>query len=144
MSLTSSIPVENLDKTFRTYDSQQAASYAKYRSQTYSSRLYEINLDHHNRTGGQFDTLLDVGCGTGAAARGLAPEFQHATGVDPGEAMISQAIEMSGRTASGERIRYEVMGAEELHKLQSVKEGKVDLLVAAMAVGSRKRLCHKN
>ena len=79
-------------------------------------------------------TLLDVGCGTGAAVRGLAPQFQYATGMDPGEEMIAQAIKLGGQTASGESIQYEVMGAEELCNAQSVKEGQVDLLVAAMAV----------
>jgi predicted TPR repeat methyltransferase len=125
---------EATDKTFRVYNSQQAATYAKHRGQSYSSRILEIILNHHTNTGGKLGTLLDVGCGTGAAVQGLASRFQHATGVDPGEAMIAQATKLGGETSSGELIRYEVVGAENLYDVQSVKEGEVDLLVAAMAV----------
>jgi SAM-dependent methyltransferase len=125
------------DPTFRSYTSAEVKTYATHRL-SYSQSLYSAVIQHHASTGGQFDLLLDVGCGPGNATRDVALEFERAVGADPGEQMIEAAREIGGTTKSGEDIRFVVQGAEEIagtEGLQEVNgEGKVDLLIAAMAV----------
>ncbi|OJJ47323.1 hypothetical protein ASPZODRAFT_132318 [Penicilliopsis zonata CBS 506.65] len=124
-----------LDPTFRSYDCAQAARYAKARL-SYPAELYQVVLDHHQATGGQFDTVLDVGCGPGNATRDLALSFDKAIGVDPGEQMIEAAKELGGTTQTGSPIRFHVASAEDLARdTTSIWDiqGGVDLLTAAMA-----------
>lgn len=121
------------DPTFRNYTPQQAASYAAHRG-SYSSEIYEKIISYHASHGGQFATVLDVGCGTGGATRNLAPYFTHAIGCDPGQEMIAQATQLGGETREGDKILFEVRAAEELEKSGLVKPASVDLLAAAMAV----------
>jgi hypothetical protein len=52
-----------IDKTFRVYDAKQGQNYHEVR-RDYHASVYQSILDFHTTTGGQFDTLLDVGCGT--------------------------------------------------------------------------------
>jgi len=82
--------------------------------------------------------LLDVGCGPGNATRDVALQFERAVGADPGEQMIEAAREIGGKTKSGEEIRFVVRVAEEISGIECLEEvngnGKVDLLIAAMAV----------
>jgi trans-aconitate 3-methyltransferase len=122
-----------LDSVFRSYDSRQAAAYAAHRA-SYPTDLFGVVLNHFESCGGQFNTLLDVGCGPGEVARTLGGYFEHATGVDHSEEMVSQACQEGGETKVGNEIQYEVCSAEELDKLQSVKPGSVDLLTVGMAV----------
>ena len=119
------------DPTFRSYNSEQAKVYASQRL-SYPELLYSAVLSHHSSTGGQLGLLLDVGCGPGNATRDMARSFEHALGVDPGEAMVVAAREQGGVTATGSEIRYVVSAAEEL---VAVQDGEVDLLISAMAVG---------
>jgi trans-aconitate 3-methyltransferase len=138
------------DPTFRRYTPDQAKLYADGRRHAYSQSLYEIIFHYHAETGGQFDTLLDVGCGPGNATRDLALAFDVAIGVDPGEQMIATARDDSGKTATGRKVLFEVLPAEECASIRATKsweevmksrqkesedpvEG-VDLLTAAMAV----------
>lgn len=125
-----------LDPTFRNYSSNQAAAYSKYR-RGYSSQLYEALLSHHISTGGGLETVVDAGCGAGAATRDIALHFNHAVGVDPGAEMINQAKMVGGTTKSGKAIKYVVLGAEDLDSLDveglGPLQGKVDLITAAMA-----------
>ena len=124
-----------LDQVFRNYDSQQAAAYAAHRSRAgYASDLYRVLLDHFMISGGHFNALLDVGCGTGEITRKLGGFFEHATGVDHSQEMIQQAYSELGFTKSGNKIQYEVGNAEQLEKLHSVKPASVDLLTVGMAV----------
>ncbi|CAI4212070.1 unnamed protein product [Parascedosporium putredinis] len=104
------------EKTFRKFSHQQGAEYAQHR-RDYHPKLYQTLVDHHTSTGGQFDTLLDVGCGPGLAARALAPHFRHVIGIDPSEGMLNSAIELGGESASSEPI----------------PDGSVDLLVVSTA-----------
>lgn len=122
----------NIDNTFRNYNAEQAAAYAQHRADPYSQKLYDVVLEYHKSHGGEFGSLLDVGCGTGEVTRSLAQYFDTATGVDPGKEMISQATVDGGVTRSGKKVDFKVRGAEDL---DSLPNDSVDLLVAGMAVG---------
>lgn len=125
---------EPRDPTFRNYSSEQGAYYAQQR-RGYQPRLYEIVIEQHTSTGGQLDTILDVGCGPGIAVRGLAPRFNHAIGLDPSEGMISTARELGDASSSSEPIRFAVSSAEEIGANLSppILDGSVDLITAATA-----------
>jgi ubiquinone/menaquinone biosynthesis C-methylase UbiE len=122
----------NIDHTFRNYTAEQAASYSQHRADPYSQKLYDVVLEYHRSHGGEFGSLLDVGCGTGEVTRSLSQYFDTATGVDPGKEMISQARVDGGATRSGKKVEFEVRSAEDLAGLP---KDSVDLLVAGMAVG---------
>ncbi|TGO31258.1 hypothetical protein BPAE_0001g01560 [Botrytis paeoniae] len=123
----------NSDPTFRNYTSQQAAKYAAHRL-SYPSKLYETVIRHHEKTGGQFNLVLDLGCGPGNATRDIAGYFEEAIGCDAGEAMIGAARELGGKTKSEKDIVWVVGSGEEFTGLEEVKEGTVDLITVAMAV----------
>jgi ubiquinone/menaquinone biosynthesis C-methylase UbiE len=127
-------PGDYVDKTFSAYNAEQAASYAQHRSDPYTDRLYAIVLEHHLKSGGDMQTMLDVGCGTGEVTRSLGQHFDCAIGVDPSKEMIAQASKVGGQSKSGKPITFEVGRAECLNNLQSVGRAEVDLLVAGMAV----------
>ena len=121
------------DPTFRSYSAEEAKLYAKHRL-SYEPTIYDTVLTHHSDTDGKFDLLLDVGCGPGNATRDAARSFDQAIGVDPGAEMICAARELGGKTKAGKEIQYEVSPAEEISSVEGLKEGSVDLLIAAMAV----------
>jgi ubiquinone/menaquinone biosynthesis C-methylase UbiE len=123
------------DPTFRHYQPAQASAYAQWRG-SYNAGLYEEVLSYHKSTGGELNSLLDLGCGTGSATRDLAPCFQKAVGVDPGSEMVNTAKSIGGETAAGVPVQYFVSDAEDVGEEQGVKEKSVDLLTAAMAVSS--------
>jgi 2-polyprenyl-3-methyl-5-hydroxy-6-metoxy-1,4-benzoquinol methylase len=125
--------IEELDPTFRNYNPNQAAAFAKARS-PYSERLYDIIVEYHKANGGKFRSLLDVGCGSGAATRGLSQYVENATGIDPGEHLIQQARLLGGQTASGTYVQYEVLSAEDMCLSRNVPVGSVDILAVSMAV----------
>ncbi|KAL2064849.1 hypothetical protein VTL71DRAFT_3989 [Oculimacula yallundae] len=120
------------DPTFRAYSAADANMYAAQRP-AYSQKLYDVILNHHASTGGEFYTILDCGCGPGRATVDLARYFDRATGADPGKAMIEVAQERGGKTRSGRDIEYVVSSAEELSKMDGLQPESVDLLTAAMA-----------
>jgi SAM-dependent methyltransferase len=123
------------DPTFRHYQPAQASSYAQWRG-SYDAALYEEILAYHKSTGGELNSLLDVGCGPGSATRDLALCFLKATGVDPGKEMINTARSIGGETGAGDPVEYFVGDAEDVGEEQGVQDGSVDLLTAAMAVGN--------
>ncbi|KAJ5672615.1 hypothetical protein N7507_001742 [Penicillium longicatenatum] len=129
---TSTTPVTT-EKTFSNYNQEQGKAYAQGRSD-YHPKLYQYVIDIHTSTGGQSDTLLDVGCGPGNAARALSPHFSHAIGLDPSEGMVVTARSIGGVTSTSEPIRYEVSTAEHLGtslSQQPIQDGSVDLITAA-------------
>jgi ubiquinone/menaquinone biosynthesis C-methylase UbiE len=75
--------------------------------------------------------VVDVGCGPGSAAQDLAPAFEHAVGIDPGEEMIQVARELGGETKNGEKISFEVCEAA---RIASAPPGEVGLITVATAV----------
>ncbi|KAM0154383.1 hypothetical protein ACHAQE_007244 [Botrytis cinerea] len=125
--------VLNSDPTFRNYTSKQAATYAAHRL-SYPAKLYETVINHHEKTGGQFNRVLDLGCGPGNATRDIAGYFEEAIGCDAGEAMIGTAREMGGKTKSGKDIVWVIGSGEEFTGLEEVGEGTLDLITVAMAL----------
>ncbi|KPM38707.1 hypothetical protein AK830_g7850 [Neonectria ditissima] len=122
------------EKTFSAYNSEQGKAYAKVR-RDYHPSLYQTVLDHHTSTGGHLDTLIDVGCGPGLAARALAPHFAHVVGLDPSEGMIATARSLGGVTSTSEPIRYELSTAEHLGRNISppIADSSIDLITASNA-----------
>lgn len=118
--------------TFRTYTQAQGEKYASGRP-GYSRGLFEVIINQHTSTGGQLDTVLDAGCGTGQATRDLAPYFSNAIGLDPSEGMIATARAL-GNSATPP-IRFDVSTAEVLGAdlEPPIAAGSVDLLTAATA-----------
>ncbi|KAF2086190.1 hypothetical protein K490DRAFT_74722 [Saccharata proteae CBS 121410] len=116
------------DPTFRSYTAAQASDYHQARPQ-YPPELYAYIFHEHEKTGGKFSQLLDLGSGPGLATRDLAPAFDHAVGADPGVSMIDVAKQKGGSTKTGEPIRWEVCASEDSAKLCG--EGEVDLLTGA-------------
>lgn len=122
------------EKVFRSFSQKQAVQYAQHR-RPYHEKLYSVIIDHHTSTGGQLDTVLDVGCGPGTAVRDLALHFPHAIGLDPSEGMISTARSLSAAAPTSTPIRFEVATAEDLGSLLSppIPDSSVDLITAATA-----------
>ncbi|PKS11015.1 hypothetical protein jhhlp_002774 [Lomentospora prolificans] len=120
------------ETTFRDYTDKQGATYAQHRP-GYHPRLWEILLNYHTSSGGQFDLVLDVGCGPGQAVGAVAPRFNRAIGIDPSEGMLNIARSIGGTSANSEPIRFEISSAELLGTDLSppVEEGSVDLIIAA-------------
>ncbi|KAK1833718.1 S-adenosyl-L-methionine-dependent methyltransferase [Podospora conica] len=128
-----SVPISD-ERTFRSYTSQQGANYAEVR-RDYHPSLYETIKNHHLSTGGQLQSLLDVGCGPGRATRSLATHFDHAVGIDPSEGMITTALALENTGSKVGPIRFAVSSAEALgcDLDPPVPEASVDLLTAATA-----------
>ena len=120
------------ETTFSSFNQDQGKAYAQVRP-GYSARLYQDIADIHTATGGQLDTVLDVGCGPGIATRGIAPRFAHAIGLDPSEGMVVTARSLGGTTSTSEAIRFEISSAESLgaNLSQSIPDASVDLITAA-------------
>jgi SAM-dependent methyltransferase len=122
------------EKTFSTYSREQGKNYSAIR-RDYHPSLYQTVFDHHASTGGQFDTVIDVGCGPGLATRNLAEKFKHAIGLDPSDGMLDTARSLGGTSVAGEAIRYDLSTAGELGSNLSppIEDGSVDLITAANA-----------
>ncbi|KAM0468234.1 hypothetical protein ACHAP7_011140 [Fusarium lateritium] len=120
------------EKTFRGYSNAQGAKYAKYR-RNYHPKLYDSILSFHKSGGGQFDILVDIGCGPGTATHSLAPNFKTAYGLDPSEGMISTARSIDQSSTTGDNVIFEVSTAEALGSDlgKPILDGTVDLITAA-------------
>ena len=139
MSASISTPTSNpltKEKTFSAYNQEQGKNYSQIR-RDYHPKVYQAILDHHTSTGGNFDTVLDVGCGPGNVSRSFAPKFAHVIGLDPSKGMIAAAHAESNAvlTSSSEAIRFEQSNAELLGKNLSppIEDGSVDLIAAGNA-----------
>ena len=122
------------EKTFSSYNQGQGQTYSEARPD-YSPELYSAVLQNHLSTGGGHELLVDVGCGPGLAARGLASHFQTVVGLDPSSGMIETGRSKGGVSASGSPIRYEVSSAEDLGASLSppIAPASVDLITASNA-----------
>jgi len=120
------------EKTFSSYNREQGNNYANARPD-YHPSVYEAVLNSHTSTGGQFDMLVDVGCGPGLAALALAPHFSSTIGLDPSEGMITTARSLGGSTSNP--VRFEISTAEELGRDLSppIQDSSVDLITASNA-----------
>ncbi|CDR45731.1 CYFA0S19e02366g1_1 [Cyberlindnera fabianii] len=118
--------------TFRYYSKAQGDAYATGRP-GYSEALFKMIVDYHTSTGGQLNTVVDVGCGTGQATQDLSHYFTNTIGLDPSDGMISAARTSAGYANSA--IRFEVSAAEVLGvDLESpIAAESVDLITAATA-----------
>ena len=133
---TSTPPDTTRETTFRSYSKQQGDKYAQGRPD-YPPSLYKLIINHHIKTGGELNILIDIGCGPGNVARNLQPNFTHVYGFDPSPGMIAAARSNSDNKS----IQFEVSTAEDLgaHLLSSssssplVEDGSVDLITAAAA-----------
>jgi trans-aconitate 3-methyltransferase len=120
------------DPTFRGYSSAQAQAYNQSRG-TYPPALYELILSHHTSTGGELNSLIEIGTGPGNAIRPMALHFTHATGLDPSSGMIEAARSLGGETKTGEPIKFESSTAEDLGASLGIQDGSIDMIMAATA-----------
>ncbi|KAK5996232.1 Trans-aconitate 3-methyltransferase [Cladobotryum mycophilum] len=127
-------PLSMEERTFRSYDQKQGEAYLKGR-RDFHPCVYKTALNYHQSRGGQLGTLLDVGCGPGFAARGLASHFTHTIGIDASNGMINTARSLGGVTRTSEPIRFDVSTAEELGSNLSppILDASVDLITASDA-----------
>ncbi|KAJ5771252.1 uncharacterized protein N7511_003303 [Penicillium nucicola] len=122
------------EATFKSYTPTQGQTYAQARS-TYHPNFYKTLLTHHAKTGGQTQTLIDVGCGPGPATRDLGVHFDRAVGFDASPGMVETAKTLGG-SGSGPDVEFYVSGAEELGRDiegLGIEDGSVDLITAATA-----------
>ena len=117
------------DPTFTKYTAGQARKYAQHRP-GYPLQLIQHILTHHEKTGGNFGTVLDIGCGPGNSARDLALYFEHVVGIDPSKEMTNAARSLGGTSKHGSPIEYITSDAE---ACEGVEWNSVDLLAAAMS-----------
>ena len=119
-------------ETYRAYTNAQGDSYAAGRP-GYAPALFTSIIDHHMDTGGQLDTVVDVGCGTGQATLDLCPYFAKAIGLDPSEGMIKSA-RASAKSASSS-AQFDVSAGEDIGSdlKPPIADGSIDLLTAATA-----------
>ncbi|KAH8792615.1 S-adenosyl-L-methionine-dependent methyltransferase [Hyaloscypha finlandica] len=120
------------DPTFRSYSAEEAKLYSVSRL-SYSQNVHNKVLDHHTTTGGNFDLLLDVGCGPGNATRDLSLSFDKTIGADPGAQMSKAANALGGKTKSRKSIKFMVATTEEISQIKGLEPGSVDLLTTTMA-----------
>jgi trans-aconitate 3-methyltransferase len=134
MSQSTPTPAPLTETTFSSYNQKQGKNYAQNRHD-YHPSVYQTIISHHTSTGGQFDTLLDVGCGPGNVARALDQYFAHAIGLDPSEGMITTARSLGSVTSTSEPVRFEISTAEDLGGNLSppIQDSSVDLITAANA-----------
>lgn len=130
----SNTPTFQKEKTFLSYNHEQGKAYAQVR-RDYHPNVYQTVLNYHTSTGGQLDTLIDIGCGPGNATRQLGMHFNNAIGLDPSQGMISMARSLGGSTSTSETVRFEISDAQELGSNLSppIQDSSVDLIVAATA-----------
>ncbi|KAF4950563.1 hypothetical protein FGADI_8122 [Fusarium gaditjirri] len=124
--------LEPRDVTFRNYTTDQASDYAAGRL-GYTDALIDLILHYHRSTNGETGYVLDVGCGPGTATQKLAPHFDVAYGVDPGESMIKTATTLGGKTRTSAPVVYKLSTAEDLDKIDGISHSSIDMITAATA-----------
>ncbi|XP_054157376.1 uncharacterized protein LOC128955730 [Oppia nitens] len=114
------------DRLFET--KKHADLYAKYRSNVPTVIIDKI-LDYLGQQidKNEWDTVVDVGCGSGQGTNGIAPHFKHCYGFDVSAAQIKVAKE----SQHPDNVKYEVCPAE---NLPSIVSNSVQLVTAFEAV----------
>ena len=74
------------------------------------------------------ETVLDIGCGSGAAVRAIANNLTtgHVTGIDPTAKMLEIATELTVKDKSSQRVTFLLAGAEKI----PVESESCDLVLA--------------
>lgn len=111
------------------------ARYASVRP-SYPAQVYELIFNYHAHTqAGQpgWNTVVDLGCGTGQVTRELAPKFERVIAVDPSIKMLNQAREALSSEAQKKNIEFVNASAETLLDQMPELEGQVDMITAAQA-----------
>ncbi|SCW04275.1 LAFE_0H09934g1_1 [Lachancea fermentati] len=103
----------------------KASEYSKARP-TYPEEFYQILKDYHT---GNYDLLVDVGCGPGTATFQMAKymPFKRIIGTDVSSTMINRAKERLTNIPF-EGISFEIRSAEDL---SMAEEGTVDMITVA-------------
>lgn len=117
------------EKVFRAYSSEQGQHYAQART-AYPQVIYDTVINFHKSNGGDFGTLLDIGCGPGTVVRRLAMSFDRAIGADPGPGMIESARLLGGQTRTSVPIDFTVTKAE---TLEGIPDNSIDMVTVAAA-----------
>lgn len=123
---------QDQEKTFRSYSTEDAAKYAQARLH-YSNELYQAIISHHTSSGGNLNSVVDIGCGPGIATFQLAKYFKTVIGLDPSEGMINMArsqLQASGPPNPGVDVKFEVSTAEDIDP-SLIPDGSVDVITAA-------------
>ncbi|KAH8923449.1 S-adenosyl-L-methionine-dependent methyltransferase [Atractiella rhizophila] len=101
------------------------SDYAEYRPKP-PQALYDHIFEFHNRSGGQYNVAIDIGCGPGQAAIDLSGSFREVIGVDPSETMLETArstgppANLSFRQGHADAVPF-------------IKDASVDLVAASVA-----------
>ncbi|OJZ80520.1 hypothetical protein ASPFODRAFT_53073 [Aspergillus luchuensis CBS 106.47] len=103
-------------------DNYDCSAYAACRPSP-PKHLFDTVLAYHQAPR---DLCIDLGCGNGAAARGLASHFGSIFGVDPSESMLKEARAQTKRR----NVHYRQCWAESLPFVQT---GTIDLVIACQA-----------
>ncbi|KEP54033.1 putative S-adenosylmethionine-dependent methyltransferase [Rhizoctonia solani 123E] len=107
-----------------------AASYASFRP-TYPRSLFEFIYTYHAQSGrAGWETVVDLGCGTGQATLEVADQFKEAVGCDPSEGMVKNARLAAEQSGRAQKPEFVVSPAE---KLSFLGDSSVDMAIAAQA-----------
>ncbi|XP_054157375.1 putative methyltransferase DDB_G0268948 [Oppia nitens] len=115
--------------SIRLFESIKHANiYAKYRA-TVADNVIKAILEYlgHKLPTNQWDTVVDVGCGTGQGTNSIAPYFKHCYGFDVSAAQIKVAKE----SPHADNVQFEVCPAE---SLPSITANSVQLVTAFQCV----------
>ena len=104
------------ESTFRSFSTEQAATYAATRGSAYPQPLYQAIFDYHQ---GERKAVLDVGTGPGNALRALLHYLDYGIGCDASVGMIDQAQKDAEKNGFAERTTFVVAGAEDCAKAVS-------------------------
>jgi SAM-dependent methyltransferase len=127
----------------RAFFDRLAASYAEQHGHAERLLFYRLGLVRahgHLRAG---DAVLDLGCGMGHHLQALAPEIASGVGIDLSPRMIEVARARAAASPGAERLRFEVVDAQELEAgaaAVGITRGSIDL---ALCIGALEHMLDK-
>jgi len=127
----------------RAFFDRLAATYSEqhgHAQRLLSYRLSLVRAHGHLRAD---DAVLDLGCGMGHHLQALAPEIASGVGVDLSPRMIDVARARLADSPGGERLRFEVLDAQELEAgaaAVGIDPGSIDL---ALCIGALEHMLDK-
>jgi ubiquinone/menaquinone biosynthesis C-methylase UbiE len=108
-----------------------APTYAEQHGEAERLLRYRLELIREAARFQSFDTVLEVGCGTGLHLLGLAPDFGRGLGIDLSPGMIEAARAEYGRRGLERRVDFSVGMGE---SLDSVADASVDVVFCIGAI----------